>query len=179
MSEKEDVTTNEKKYELLLEHCYNDHINQDTRKTNVDTKTSYLLVIMVFIFGIVLDTNVLGKIIQANINSIGKAEIIFWLIIGLCYVANITLCLISTFFFINVLISKKYTKISTGLWNVKDAEDATYLEVVQGLIKNYSSATKSNAEINNKVLKRYKVGIILLVISIFFTIGIRIVISFF
>jgi len=167
------------KYKLILEYWYNDFINQDSRKINTDTKTSYLLVVIVFILGILFQNNLLDKIIIKDFFTKGHVEIIFRILLILCYIADLVFCIISMCFFINVLINKKYKKINTELWNVDDAENATYLEVVKGLIDNYSMATKENSQINNAVLKGYKEGIRFLMLAVFFTVGIYLIISFF
>ena len=47
-----------KKYKLILEHCMIDLKGQDERKVNVDTKTSYILIILVFLLGVILQNDI-------------------------------------------------------------------------------------------------------------------------
>lgn len=163
------------KYKLILDHCLVDLKGQDERKVNVDTKTSYILVVLVFLLGIILEGNIGATIIGTEFIKKGVFEIIFRVIMFLCYLADIVFCLISIFFFVNVLINKKYTKISTKLWNIKDLEDAREIDVVKGLISNYTNAIEDNSKVNDGVMKSYKNGIIFFIIAIFFTIGICII----
>ncbi len=163
------------KYKLILEHCLIDLKGQDERKVNVDTKTSYILVILVFLLGIMLQSDIGNTIIGTDFCEKEIFQIIVRILAFFIYLANIILCLISLFFLVNVLINKKYTKISTKLWNIKDLENANEIEVVKGLIENYSKVIENNSQINDKVMKSYKRGIVLLIISIFFSIVICII----
>lgn len=160
------------KYKLILEHCMIDLKSQDERKVNVDTKTSYILVILVFLLGVILQSDV-GKTIIGE--EFCKKEI-FQIVIRICvllsYFADIILGLISMFFLVNVLINKKYKKINTQLWDINNLDDVKEIDVIKGLIDNYTKVIKNNSEINDKVMKMYKKGIIFLIISIFFTITI-------
>lgn len=163
------------KYKLILEHCLIDLKSQDERKVNVDTKTSYILVILVFLLGIILQGDIGTIIIGSNFCKNGILQIVVRVCVFLTYLADIIICLISMFFLVNVFINKKYTKINTQLWNIKDLESATEIDVVKGLIENYTRAIEDNSRINDNVMKSYKRGIKLLIIAIFFTIVICII----
>lgn len=163
------------KYKLILEHCFCDLKNQDERKVNVDTKTSYILVVLVFLLGMVLQGNFGTTIIGKNFSENGTFQIVLRMIIFFFYIADIVLCLISMFFFVNVFINKKYTKINSKLWNVKNLENVSEIEVVKGLIENYTKAIEENSKVNDGVMKSYKNGIIFFIIATFFTIGICII----
>ena len=176
MSEKNNKELN--KYRLILDHCLMDLKEQNERKVNVDTKTSYVLIILVFLLGIILQGDIAKTIIGENFCENTVFQIIIRSYMFLFLVIDIILCLISSIFFVNVLINKKYTKINSKLWDTSVLKDVNEIDIVKGLIENYTRAMENNTKINDKVMKAYKNGIIFLIISIFLTILICIVIIF-
>ena len=123
------------KYEILLNHCQEDCRNQDARKINTDTKTSYMLVFAAFLLGTLLQENIIKTLFCPKLNS-GVMYIIIWSECFIIYIGAITLCIISIIFYINVLINRKYEKINTELFKIEDAENETYLDILKGLITN-------------------------------------------
>lgn len=170
-NEKLEIKTEDfSKYKLILEHCYNDFERQEQRKVNVDTKTSYVLVIWVFLLEIILQLDIIG-IMKANfLEEYLVTQIVIKTVVYMCYLGNISLALISMFFLIRVLINRRYDKLSSSLWNIDEINSATELEILKGLINNYTRIINSNTKKNDKVMKCYKIGIVLLIISVFFTI---------
>ena len=175
MENKENSQNNENGYEiekfkLLLEHCATDAAGQDVRKNNVDTKSSYLLVLVAFLLGILLQQFNISNVIVDDFFSKNIFEIIYRITLVILYISDIGLCVISTFFYVVVLINRKYTKISSDIFDIDSVEDVKYIDVIKGLIKNYNNISKENSEVNNKVMKKYKVGTVLLLISLVITV---------
>lgn len=162
-----------KKYETILNHCEEICKNQDKRKNDVDTKTSYMLVVAVFLMGILLENSVHIDLIFSNdINSLSVMEIIVRFHISLCYIASLILCLIGIFNFILVLINKKYEKLKVEIMRPNEINKEKYIKILKGLINNYIDITLINSKVNDKTLKQYKRGVILILITMFFTVGI-------
>lgn len=159
----------EEKYKLILEHCQEDCRKQDERKINTDTKTSYMLVFAAFLLGILLNKSVFKDSFSQYLNNGNVNFIGTYFTIGLIYLAAITLCIISIFLYVMVLINRKYEKIDTELFNLQDLEDTNYIDIEKGLIRNYYEITKINSKINSKVVRMYGYATVLLLISLFFS----------
>lgn len=175
MSNKNNVKNSTNEYEieklkLLLEHCTKDAEGQDIRKSNVDTKSSYLLVLVVFLLGILLQEFEISNVFVKEFFSKNIFEILYRIMLILLYISDIVLSVISIFLYVVILINKKYIKINSNIFNIDNIEEVKYIEVIKGLIRNYNNIAKENSEVNNKVMKKYKTATILLLISLVITV---------
>lgn len=170
--EKDDKSFNEEsaeKYKIILNQCYEECKNQDQRKNNVDTKASYMLVVLVFVVGILLQNNNLNVLNQQVLVD-KTLDFILKCILCIVYIADLIFCLISWYYFTDVLINKKYKKISNELWDIDKVDKATYKEVLEGLVSNYNEVNETNSSVNDEVLKSYKKGVKFLNLAFFVTV---------
>lgn len=165
---------------MILNHCEETCKNQDKRKNDVDTKTSYMLVVAVFLMRILLENSVYIDLIFTNdINSLSAMKIIVRFCISLCYISSLVLCLIGIFNFILVLINKKYEKLKIEIMRPDEINKEKYIKILKGLINNYIDITLINSKVNDKILKQYKRSVILILIIMFFTVGIFLIVPLF
>lgn len=161
----------EEKYKILLEHAYEDCKNQDVRKENFDTKTSYMFTFTSVLMGIIIQFIDIGKLVDISVNSLLNCFTLFKLILVGLYIADIILCIIAIFFYVGIINSRPYRKIDTKMFKEKEKiEKMTILEVMQEMTQYYADITINNSKENDKISKKYKCANILILISLCFTI---------
>ena len=107
MENKENIATKEnpeiEKLKLVLELAGKEANVQDSRKQGIDFKIICMLSIVVVLLGmLILNFNAENLFVQ-NFFSRGVFEVIYRFTFLALYIANVVLCIISIFFFVNCL----------------------------------------------------------------------------
>lgn len=158
-----------KKYELILNHCQDDYKMQLENKKTLETKTSYMLVLVSFLFGLLLNL-VLTTDLNTGWNEIGVASLVLRIIFSAVYVGTIALCVISIFMYILVIITRKYGKVRSEFFETTKLRNTDYIDVLKTLINSYKTCIEHNLKITEKASSKYKVATILALISTILTV---------
>ena len=174
MENKENIATKEnpeiEKLKLVLELAGKEANVQDSRKQGIDLKIICMLSIVVVLLGmLILKFNASNLFVQ-NFFSRGVFEVIYRFTFLALYIANVVLCIISIFFFTNCLINKNTAKTNIELLHTDFSDEYSYFSLVRTYIKNYNEISKKNSDLNDFLLKRYKAGSILFLISTIMTV---------
>lgn len=158
-----------KKYELILNHCQDDYKMQFERKNVIETKTSYMLVLVSFLFGLLLNL-VLTTDLNNGWNEIGTASLVLRIVFSAIYLGTIAVCIVSIFMYVLVLITRKYGTVKVEFFETNKLENEDYLAVVKKLTSSYRKCIEINTTNAQKAVSKYKVGTILALISTILTV---------
>ena len=145
--------------EVALEFAYREYMNEEDRKKNLETKTSYMVAIMAILGTLVSTRNSID--IFKLLNQGDKLLFVLFPLIVLTYSTFIVAILL----FICVLISSKYTELQ--IENLYSATKKKYssTRIRRILLKNYIDCALENHSITNRKYKLYNLSTVLLIIS--------------
>lgn len=164
--------TDEEKYKILLENAYENCKNQDSRKENFDTKTSYMFTFTSVLIGIIIQYIDIGEIVK-EIFSVSLSWItVFKLTLLYLYIADIVLCVVAIFFYVGIINSRPYNTLDTELLkNEEQIKSKSVLEIEKKMTEFYANITLDNSKRNDKISNQYKHANILVLIALCFTIA--------
>lgn len=159
-----------KKYETLKTHFREDYKWEFDKKMYIDNKTSYMLVLVSFLLSLLLNFFSNNNVVS-YLKDIPTVILVFRCIIIFLYVGATTLCVISIFMYVIVLISRKYHILSNEkIFTKLDNDEESYENTVKLLATDYQRVAKHNNEINRKVIGKYKVATVLALIAMIITV---------
>lgn len=146
--------------EVALEFAYREYMNEEDRKKNLETKTSYIIAIGAIIGTFMTTQNPVD--ILKLFNDGNKLVLVLLPLLAISY----TLFAISMFIFATNLTSTKYLTLdSSALAKLALEEKYTKEMLREALLDNYTKFKDNNKEYNKRKNKRSDYGIYLLLLS--------------
>lgn len=156
---KKNIDSNYMSCELLLEHLAKEYDKEDSRSMKIDSRIPIFITIATFFAGLIFSST--GNLIKETYKLGVQIYSIYIVIYSLCILSLIS----SIGSFIWILCTKKYMRINTDLLLQQKAIKENVKKTAFELMKAYNQALKNNININDKKMKYYNLGIILLIIS--------------
>ena len=155
--------------ELVYENVKELSHKQDERKNQIDNKVNMILTIQLVILGIII-----GAIEKTD--EIGNIPCIcIKILILLILASSIIIALIVIVKCIRILQGKKYRTFNPN--EMIKSKNKDYAELLNEYIEEYTQNCNDNANANEKQMKSYGVCNVLLIIDVFFVVGVYITIN--
>ncbi len=157
----------EEKYpsgQILLEISKSEYENEKNRTSIIDSKTNITITLLSVLFVAITQILNLKKIFEFEIKNFADAvlpAVLFVTIMG-----SIIIALISLICFLKVIFTKTYFTVDSQYFY--DVEKLKYEPTMYAIAVSqfYIEATNTNKAANDKRIREYKCGMILLIVSI-------------
>lgn len=140
--------------ELLFNLAKGEYEYETNRKRDLETRSGILIALISAVMGLFIST------IDITLIQKGKTiiETILFILLTVSYLYPLILILISLKKFINVLITRDYTRIDVDGINYETAK-LSREELYLRLARSYKNAVNDNDSINNEKVNNFKNGI--------------------
>ncbi len=155
----------ERKYtssKLLLEYISKEYDKEDERSKNIDTRISIFITISTLFLGYIFSDNRNSSLSTLTTNY--KLYAVYVILYFLCSI----IVLSSIFSFVSVVYKKNYRRINIRVFDDIDLNNEYEGKSAYELIRGYKEAIEVNNKINDLKVKRYTIGLILIIVSIVF-----------